>query len=87
MRWRFQIGSALLPGEQVMPVFHHAAASAGGWLPPWEWVGALGWPVVVGLPVMGCWFALNGYLLFTWWWLRPVVARMRRIRNRTQRPV
>ena len=84
----FQIGSALLPGEQMMPVFNHTAASAGGWLPALsEWVSALGWPVVVGLPVMGCWFALNGYLLFTWWWLRPVVARMRRIRSRTQRPV
>ena len=83
----FQIGSALLPGEQTMPVFDHAAAADGWLFALGEWIGALGWPLAMGLPVMGCWFALNGYLLFTWWWLRPVVARGRRIRRRAAQPV
>lgn len=83
----FQIGSALLPGEQTMPAFDHAAAADGWLFALGEWISALGWPLAMGLPVMGCSFALNGYLLFTWWWLRPVVARGRRIRRRAAQPV
>lgn len=78
----FQIGSAVLPGDQQMPAFA-ASADHGEWLRALaDWVAALGWPLVVGLPVMGLWFATNVYLLFTWWWLRPVVARARRMRAR-----
>ena len=55
----FQIGSALLPGEQVMPVFNHAAAGASGWLPALsEWVSALRWPG-------GDWSAGDGILVRT----------------------
>jgi len=83
----FQIGSAVLPGEQRMPAFD-AGVAADGWLRALaEWVSALGWPLVVGLPLMGCWFAMNGYVLFTWWWLRPIVARGRRMRRHAARRV
>lgn len=77
----FQIGGALLPGEQSMPVFDRTAAAEGWLLALGDWVSGLGWPLLVGLPVMGCWFAVSGYLLFTWWWLRPVRARLRRRHN------
>lgn len=75
----FQIGSALLPGTQTMPVFDAAMTTEGWFVAVSQWLQALGWPLVIGLPVMGIWFAVNGYLLFTWFWLRPVVARARRI--------
>ena len=43
---------------------------------------SLGWPIVVGLPVMALAFAVNGYWLVNYLWLRPVAARYKRMQRR-----
>ena len=79
----FYIGDRLIPGVHVMPAFADIGFGSPGWVSALaEWVQALGWPLVVGLPVMGAWFAINGYWLINYLWLRPVVARAKRMKAR-----
>ena len=79
----FHIGDRLIPGVHVMPAFADIGFGSPGWLSALaEWVQALGWPLVIGLPVMGVWFAINGYWLTSYLWLRPVVARAKRMKAR-----
>ncbi len=77
----FHIGDVLIPGAHVMPAFADIGFGSPGWMSALsEWVTALGWPLVIGLPVMGAWFAINGYVLINYLWLRPVVARAKRMK-------
>ena len=79
----FHIGDRLIPGVHVMPAFADIGFGSPGWVSALsEWVQALGWPLVIGLPVMGVWFAINGYWLVNYLWLRPVVARAKRMKAR-----
>ena len=51
----FHIGDRLIPGVHVMPAFADIGFGSPGWVSALsEWVQALGWPLVIGLPVMGC---------------------------------
>ena len=78
----FHIGDRLIPGVHVMPAFADIGFGSPGWVSALsEWVQALGWPLVIGLPVMGVWFAINGYWLVNYLWLRPVVARAKRMKR------
>jgi len=79
----FQIGALLLPGPQVMPPlemphghFMQWAAGLGAW------ITALGWPLLVGLPVLGTLLAVNAYALVQLLFLTPVLRRVRRMRAR-----
>ncbi|MEO6624258.1 MAG: DUF2062 domain-containing protein [Burkholderiaceae bacterium] len=83
----FQIGSLLLPGEQVMPSFVAADRGFGEWFAGvGEWVVALGWPLLLGLPVLAVVLALNAYALVQIYFLLPVMLRARRMRRRTNQP-
>lgn len=79
----YQIGALLLPGQQVMP----ALVAPHGGLTQWavglgEWVTALGWPLLLGLPVLALLLAANAYCLVQVFFLTPVIRRARRMRAR-----
>jgi len=79
----FHIGEYLLPGTYTLPPFVDATIGTAEWISSiYTWVLSLGWPIVVGLPVMGLWFAVNGYWLVNYLWLRPVAARLKRMKLR-----
>ena len=79
----FQIGAFLLPGQHVMPAFEVPDGGLGAWMTGLgEWVAALGWPLLLGLPVMGLVLAVNSYVLVQILFLRPVIRRARRMRAR-----
>lgn len=75
----FKIGSMVVPGAHHLPAWN---GDAGTFTALVEWVQALGWPLIVGLPTMGLLFAFWGYALTQVLWLRPVIARARRMRMR-----
>lgn len=76
----FKIGAFLLPGEYPLPPWE--AFQDAGWIDGLaQWVQALGWPLALGLPVMGLWFAALAYALVQIAWLSPVLARVRRARR------
>ncbi len=79
----FYIGEHLLPGSYTLPAFADATIGSAEWIRAmYAWVQSLGWPIVVGLPVMALGFAVNGYWLVNYLWLRPVVARYKRMQRR-----
>ena len=79
----FHIGDRLLPGTYTLHPFGNVTFGSAEWIGAvFEWIQALGWPLAVGLPVMGLWFAVNGYWLVNYLWLRPVVARLKRMKSR-----
>lgn len=79
----FHIGDYMLPGDYMLQPFGTAAVGTTEWFSAvYEWIQSLGWPLVVGLPVMGLWFAVNGYWLVNYLWLRPVAARLKRMKSR-----
>ena len=79
----FHVGAVLLPGPQVLPPLGAVDFSNGAWVQGlMQWFQALGWPLVVGLPVMGLWFACTAYCLVQAIWLAPVVLRARAMRRR-----
>lgn len=79
----FQIGAFLLPGNQTMPSFVTPDGGLGAWaLGVGEWMGALGWPLLVGLPVLASLLAANAYALVQIFFLTPVILRARRMRRR-----
>ena len=76
----FQIGAFVLPGQHSMPPF---VAPEGG-MADWAvglgtWMTALGWPLLVGLPVLACLLAANAYALVQVFFLTPVIRRARRM--------
>lgn len=75
----FEIGSLIIPGSHTMPPWNNDVSTFTALI---EWVQALGWPLIVGLPAMGLIFASWGYALTQIFWLRPVIARARRMRTR-----
>ena len=79
----FHIGDRLLPGTYTLQPFGKATFGSTEWIGAvYDWIQTLGWPLAVGLPVMGLWFAVNGYWLVNYLWLRPVVARLKRMNSR-----
>jgi uncharacterized protein len=77
----FQIGAAILPGTHVMPHLdmHHESFTqwASGMV---EWMMALGWPLLLGLPILGVVLAASMYGLVQLMFLLPVWRRARRMR-------
>lgn len=76
----FQIGAFLLPGQQIMPPFVAPEGGMGAWaVGLGEWMGALGWPLLVGLPVLAGLLAASAYALVQIFFLMPVIRRARRM--------
>ncbi len=77
----FQIGALLLPGQHVMPPFMMPQGSFTQWFAGMgDWMTALGWPLLLGLPMLAIWLALNAYALVQIFFLTPVIRRARRMR-------
>ena len=84
----FQIGAFILPGHHAMPVVVALQGGMGGWMVALgEWVSALGWPLLLGLPVLATLLALNAYALVQLFFLVPVIRRARRLRKRAHPPI
>jgi uncharacterized protein (DUF2062 family) len=80
----FQVGAALLPGNQSMPPLPDLTSGSSVWLADLgQWMLALGWPLLAGLPAMGLLFAGLSYVVMQCLWLAPVYRRMRRMRRHT----
>lgn len=79
----FQLGAWLLPGEQSLPAWTRAAPDGAVTVQALaQWVQALGWPLLVGLPALGLVFAVLGYVLVQVLWLLPALQRQRRLQRR-----
>jgi uncharacterized protein (DUF2062 family) len=77
----FQIGDYLLPGHHVMPPFAAPQGGIGAWMIGLgEWMTALGWPLLLGLPVLGAVLAAIAYLLVQSFFIEPVLVRAKRMR-------
>lgn len=77
----FQIGRWFVPGDESMPNMS-ALTQSQGWISGvWEWLMALGWPLLVGIPLLGVVLAALGYVLVQGLWLLPVWLRARRIQK------
>lgn len=48
------------------------------------WIKSLGWPLVIGLPILGLIMAANAYALVQILWLWPVFQRLRRMQKKVQ---
>ena len=71
----FQIGRWVIPGDYPIPDMS-ALTQAQGWFSGfWDWLMALGWPLLVGIPLLGTALALLGYVLVQGLWLLPVYRR------------
>ncbi|MGB3450047.1 MAG: DUF2062 domain-containing protein [Giesbergeria sp.] len=82
----FQIGAFLLPGQQIMPPFVAPEGGMGDWaVGLGAWMSALGWPLLVGLPVLACLLAANAYALVQIFFLTPVIRRARRMGSNIKR--
>ncbi|RYF42065.1 MAG: DUF2062 domain-containing protein, partial [Comamonadaceae bacterium] len=78
----FKIGAFLLPGTHVMPPLLVAQGGFTQWASGLgEWMTALGWPLLLGLPVLALWLAANAYALVQIFFLTPVIRRARRMRS------
>ena len=78
----FQIGRWFIPGDGSMPNMS-ALTQSQGWVSGfWDWLMALGWPLLVGIPLLGVGLAVLGYVLVQIVWLFPVLLRARRRRKR-----
>lgn len=78
----FQIGAFLLPGQQTLPPFVAPQGGLGAWaVGLGEWMTALGWPLLLGLPVLAILLAANAYALIQIFFLTPVIRRARRMRR------
>jgi uncharacterized protein (DUF2062 family) len=79
----FQIGAFLLPGQQVMPPFVVPHGDFTQWVSGLgQWMTALGWPLLLGLPVLAILLAANAYALVQVFFLLPVIRRAKRMRAR-----
>ncbi len=77
----FHLGSAVLPGAYSLAPWSGGDGGTGFFEALMVWVKAMGWPLVVGLPLLGLMIACTGYLLTHFLWLRPVLARFKRMRQ------
>ena len=75
----FQIGALLLPGQHPVPPFVLPQGNLAEWASGMgAWMGALGWPLLLGLPVLGVLLAAIAYALVQLFFLAPVYHRARR---------
>lgn len=75
----FYLGALLMPGVQTLPPWSSLAPGGNGTLAVLaDWVQALGWPLLVGLPVLGLLAAVLGYVAVHLLWLAPAWQRGRR---------
>ena len=78
----FQIGCWFVGGDEPMPNMS-ALTESQGWLSgTWDWLGAMGSPLLIGIPLLGIALAVLGYVLVQIIWLFPVLLRARRMRKR-----
>ena len=83
----FKIGALLLPGQHVMPPFEMPQGHFMQWVSGMgDWMTALGWPLLVGLPVLAALLAASTYALVQIFFLTPVFRRAKRIRARLIHP-
>ena len=69
----FQLGQWVLPGSYVLPPLPTMGAD---WLQSMvDWAQAMGWPLLVGLPLMGAGFAAIAYATLQALWLTPAIKR------------
>jgi uncharacterized protein len=76
----FHLGDAVLPGVHTIPPWSGGQGGVGFFAAVMTWVKAMGWPLVVGLPLLALMIACTGYVLTQFLWLRPVMKRIRRMR-------
>ncbi len=78
----FHIGAFILPGQHHMPPFVFPQGSLADWASGMgAWMTALGWPLLLGLWVLGIVLAAIAYALIQIFFLTPVIRRARRMRN------
>ena len=83
----FQIGSLFLPGQHTMPPFEMPSGDFSQWASGMgAWMTALGWPLLLGLPLLGLFLAANAYALVQVFFLTPVIRRAKRMRERSNLP-
>jgi len=82
----FNIGAYILPGTVALPPVSNIANASFGtadwYLAMSTWLQSLGWPLVVGLPVLGLLLAGLGYAVVQIGWLWPVYKRHRTIKRK-----
>ena len=79
----FQFGALLLPGQQVMPPFAVHQGDFMQWLSELGvWITALGWPLLLGLPLLALLLATCAYAFVQLFFLMPVLKRAKRMRIR-----
>lgn len=72
----FQIGQWVLPGTQTLPPLPSMGDGAADWMQGLlVWVQAMGWPLLVGLPMLGAALALIAYGAMQALWLSPAIKR------------
>lgn len=72
----FQLGQWVLPGAYALPPLPTMGKGAADWMAGlMDWVQAMGWPLLVGLPLMGAGFAVIAYALMHALWLSPAIKR------------
>ena len=76
----FHLGDAVLPGTHTIPPWSGGQGGASFFEALLTWVKAMGWPLVVGLPLLALMTACTGYVLTQFLWLRPVMKRVKRMR-------
>jgi uncharacterized protein len=75
----FKIGAFLLPGSHVLPPWRGENGSDAFFTALINWIQAMGWPLVVGLPTLAFAIAITGYALTQIAWLTPVIRRAKRM--------
>ncbi len=82
----FNIGAFILPGEVVLPPFSSITTANFGstdWYHAMSiWLKSLGWPLVVGLPILGLLLGGLGYAAVQIVWLWPVHKRQRSMKRK-----
>lgn len=78
----FKIGALILPGAHVLPPWRGETGDSGFFTALIDWVQAMGWPLVVGLPTLALFIASWGYAMTQILWIRPILKRAKRMRMR-----
>lgn len=82
----FHIGAVLLPGQaELVPISSVMSVSFGStdWFMALStWVQSLGWPLALGLPILGVLMAVFAYALVQVLWLWPIWVRLRKIKRK-----
>jgi uncharacterized protein len=82
----FHIGAFILPGKVVLPSLSSITTanfgSADWYLAISNWLQSLGWPLVVGLPILGLLLGGLGYAVVQIVWLWPVYKRQRSMKRK-----